>query len=147
MQYCPEISEDGETTSSQGPGCLNITREAGRALNAAVCARDLLKEVTIIFITSTIIWSQVKQQGGNTAPPITENWIKDLLSMGLPIRTRPSFPLSQSLPSGSFLYLFIRGQEASYPYPSEDRKNENYNHRKLIKLITWTTALSNSMKL
>ena len=35
----------------------------------------------------------------------------------------------------------------SYPYSSEDRQNENHNHRKLIKLITWTTALSNSMKL
>ena len=31
-----------------------------------------------------------------------ENWIKDLQSMALPIRTRPSFLLSQSLPSGSF---------------------------------------------
>ena len=30
-------------------------------------AWDLLKEVAIIFITSTIIWPQVKQQGGNTA--------------------------------------------------------------------------------
>ena len=30
----------------------------------------VLKEVTIIFITSTIVWSQVKQQGGNTAPLI-----------------------------------------------------------------------------
>ena len=28
--------------------------------------------------------------------------MKDLLSMALPIRTRPSFPLSQSLPSGNF---------------------------------------------
>ena len=33
------------------------------------------------------------------------------------------------------------------PYPSEGRQNENHNHRKLLKLITWTTALSNSMKL
>ena len=30
----------------------------------------LLKEVTIIFITFTIVWSQVKQLGGNTALPI-----------------------------------------------------------------------------
>ena len=38
------------------------------ALSAAVSARDLLKEVTIIIITSTIVWSQVKQRcGGNTA--------------------------------------------------------------------------------
>ena len=27
------------------------------------------------------------------------------------------------------------------------RRNENHNHRKQTKLITWTTALSNSMKL
>ena len=31
--------------------------------------------------------------------------------------------------------------------PSEHRQNENHNHRKLSKLTTWTTALSNSMKL
>ena len=59
--------------------------------------------------------------------------------MAPPIRTRPSFPLSQSLPSVSSI--------ASNLYPSEDQQNENHNHRKLIKLITWTTALSNSMKL
>ena len=33
-------------------------------------AWDLLKEVTIIFITSTIVWPQVKQQVENTALPI-----------------------------------------------------------------------------
>ena len=59
---------------------------------------------------------------------------KDLLNLAPPIRTRPSFHLSQYLPSGSF-------------YASEGRQNENHNHRKLIKLISWTTALSNSMKL
>ena len=37
--------------------------------------------------------------------------------------------------------------QASYPHPSEGRQNENHNHRKLTKLITWATALSNSMKL
>ena len=39
-------------------------------LSMVVCAWDLLKEVAIIFITSTIVWSQVKQQGRNTALPI-----------------------------------------------------------------------------
>ena len=39
-------------------------------LSAAVSVWDLLKEVAINFITSTIGWSQVKQQGGNTALPI-----------------------------------------------------------------------------
>ena len=33
------------------------------------------------------------------------------------------------------------------PLPSEGRQNENHNHRKLTNLTTWTTALSNSMKL
>ena len=42
----------------------------GGALRVAVLAGDLLKEVAIIFINSTIVWPQVKQQGGNTAPPI-----------------------------------------------------------------------------
>ena len=70
------------------------------AVHSSACMGPY-EEVTIIFITSTIVWPQVKQQ--ETQPcPSTENWIKDLLSMALPIRTRPSFPLSQSLPSGSF---------------------------------------------
>ena len=33
-----------------------------------------------------------------------------------------------------------------YPYPSEGRQNENHSHRKLTKLITWITALSNSIR-
>ena len=38
--------------------------------------------IIIIFITSTTVWPQVKQQG--TQPhPSTENWIKDLLNMAL----------------------------------------------------------------
>ena len=28
--------------------------------------------------------------------------------------------------------------QASYPHPSEGRENENHNHRKLTKLITWS---------
>ena len=43
-------------------------RVRGTECNSA--STDLLKEVTIIFITSTIVWSQVKQQGRNTALPI-----------------------------------------------------------------------------
>ena len=41
------------------------------ALNAAVSAWNLFKEVAIIFITSTIVFPQVKQQGGNIALPIS----------------------------------------------------------------------------
>ena len=42
------------------------------ALSWAVHAWDLLKEVTIIFMTSTIVWPQVKQQGMNTVPSIKQ---------------------------------------------------------------------------
>ena len=34
-----------------------------------------------------------------------------------------------------------------YLHPSEDRQNENHNHRKLTELITWITTLCNSVKL
>jgi len=37
------------------------------ALSEAMHAQDILKEVTIVFITSTIVWSQIKQQGRNAA--------------------------------------------------------------------------------
>ena len=59
--------------------------------------------------------------------------------MDLHIRARPSFSLSQNLPSGSFLKSLI--------HIIRGRQNENHHHRKLTKLIIWTTALSNSMKL
>ena len=60
------------------------------------------EESPIVFITSTIVWPQVNNREGTQLYPSTENWIKDLLSMPPPIRIRPSFPLSESLPSGSF---------------------------------------------
>ena len=62
---------------------------ASWTLSVAVHAQDFLKKVAII-------------REGTQPHPSTEDWIKDLLSMALPIRTRPSFPYSQSLPSGSF---------------------------------------------
>ena len=83
------------------------------ALSVAVSARDLLKEVTIIFITSTIVCPQVNNREGTQLYPSTEYWIKDLLSMTPPIRTRPSFPsvsLSYLEASISLLSLSIRGQ-------------------------------------
>ena len=68
----------------------------------AVPAWDLLRVGTIFLITSTIVWPQVNSREGTQLHPSTENCIKDLLSMALLIRTRSSFPLSQSVPLGSF---------------------------------------------
>ena len=58
--------------------------------------------------------------------------------MAPPIRTRLNFPLSQSLPSGSFHKPLI------FLHQRADRMKTTI--RKLTNLITWTTALSNSMK-
>ena len=76
------------------------------ARTVAVHAWDLLREVKI-FITSTIVWPQVNSREGTQLHLSTKNWIKDLLSMTLSIRTRPSIPLSQSIPSGHFHKPFI----------------------------------------
>ena len=104
------------------------------ALNVAVCAWNLLKEVTIIFITSTIVWPQVNNREGTQPHPSTENRTKDLLIMALPIRKRPRFPLvslSSQEASINLLSFSMRGQT--------DRK---LHLRKLTNLITRTTALS-----
>ena len=57
--------------------------DSGRlhVLNTTAQAKDLWKEVTIIFITPVIVWSQVKQQGGNTALPINRKLDSNLLSL------------------------------------------------------------------
>ena len=77
------------------------------ALSAELYAWDLLKEVAINFITSTIVCLRSNSRKGTQSCPSTENWIKDLQSIAPPIRTRSSFPLSQSLPSGNFLKPLI----------------------------------------
>ena len=47
---------------------------------------------------------QAKNRERTQPRPRTESWIKDLLSMAPPIRIRPSFPHSQSLPLGRASY-------------------------------------------
>ena len=71
--------------------------------------------------------------------PSTENWIKDLLSTALAITTRSSFPHSHSLPSGSF--------HKPHPYSLRGQTEWKSESQKTNKLITWTTAWSNSVKL
>ena len=63
---------------------------------------DVFREVTIIFITCPIVWSQVNSKEGAQLHPSTENWNKDILSMDPPSSTRLSIPLHQSVPSRSF---------------------------------------------
>ena len=60
------------------------------------------EEKTLHMDITTIVWPQVNNREGIQPHPSTENWIKGLLSMVLPTRTRLSFCLSQSFPTGSF---------------------------------------------
>ena len=52
-------------------------------------------------------WTEIAG-GGTQLHPSTENWIKNLLGMATPIRTKPSFPVGHSLPSDSFHKPLIR---------------------------------------
>ena len=108
------------------------------ALNVAVHAWDILKEAPIIFITSTIVWPQVNNREGTQPHPSTQNWIKDLSSMA---HTSEQDAISSS--------VRFSHQEAPICLLSfsVDRQTENHNHRKLTNLITWNTALSNTLKL
>ena len=64
------ISHSCERPGVSGGGVGWRPAAGSGALSSAVPAWDLLKEVTIIFTISTIVWSQVKQLGGNTTLPI-----------------------------------------------------------------------------
>ena len=61
-------------------------------LGAAVHAWDLLMEVDIIFITCTIVWPQVKQQGENTAPPINRKLNLRFTEHGPDLQNKTQFP-------------------------------------------------------
>ena len=52
----------GQWWSAEGLGALSV----------AVPGLDMLKELAINFIISTIVWFQVKQQGRNIGPPINK---------------------------------------------------------------------------
>ena len=63
--------------------------------------------------------------------PSSENWIKDILGTALPTRARPTFPHSQSLPSGSFtslLSLSFRGQTEWKPQLQKTNQTVHLDH-------------------
>ena len=82
-------------------------------------------------ISLTIVWPQAKQQGRNAALPINRKLDERFTEHGPTHQNKTQVP----------------PQSVSPMPPSEGRQNENHNNRKLTKLITWITALSNSMKL
>ena len=105
------------------------------ALNTTVHAQDLLQDVAIIFITPTIVWSQVKQQEGNTAPPTNRKFDWRFTNHDPAHQKRPSFPHSQSLPSGSFHKpLILISQRAGR---MRTTITENWSHRPQPCLAQW----------
>ena len=98
---------------------------------------QILQEVGKVVWYSHLLnnFPQVKQQG---ALP-TENYAEDARH-GPAYQNKTQFTPQSVSPIRKL-------PEASYPDPSEDGQNDTHNHRRLIKLITWTTALSNSTKL
>ena len=67
------VNKDLSVNVQESPAEMWFDSGLLHALNTTVHAKELLKEVTIIFITPVIVWSQVKKQGGNTALPINRN--------------------------------------------------------------------------
>ena len=116
---CPGVSSGGVAWwwPSAGLGVLSI----------AVCAWDLLKEVTITFITSTIVWPQVNSRVGTQLHPSTEIGL-NLLIMAPPIRTRPSYPLvSLSHQEAAISLLSFSTREQTDWKPQSQKTNQS-NH-------------------
>ena len=81
---CTRTQEKGAATPKETDPDVPVSVQESLVRRVLVVARcraggtegsgaswDLLKEATVILIASTTVWSQVKQQGGTTAPPIS----------------------------------------------------------------------------
>ena len=90
-----------------------------------------------------LLQAKTRGRGGAEFCQSAENWIKYLLSMAL--------NHSQSLSSGnlhkSLTFIHQRADRRSKKLQSHGPQNENHNHRKLNKMITWIIAFCNSVKL
>ena len=73
--------------------------------NACVLSQRCHPTISSSVIHLSSLLQSFSASGSFPMSPSTENWIKDLLSMAPPIRTRPT---SHSLPSGSFHKPLIR---------------------------------------
>ena len=68
----PRLASEFPGVSSRGMGWWWPAAGLG-TLSEVVHAWDLLREITIIFITSTIVWPQVNSRKGTQLHPSTEN--------------------------------------------------------------------------
>ena len=102
-----------------------------KALSAAMPAWDILKEVTVIFITSTIVQAQVKQQWGNTDLPINRKldyWFIEHSTIHQKKTQFPPVSLSHQEASISLLSLPIRGQTEWKPQSQKMTQTDYKDH-------------------
>ena len=100
----------------------------------SVCPRHL-KEITVIFITTTKFALRSNNGEGIQPPPINKVGL-DLLNTAPPIRTRPSSPQSQFLPLGSFHKLLIY-QRADWMKTTITENYSNWSHGPQPCLTQW----------
>ena len=81
-----------------------------------------------------VVSSQTTNREGAQPHPSINNWIKDILSMFLPTRVRPSF--LQPIP------LIGKLAQASYPHPSEGRNRSSKNYNLTVSRMKTTVTES-----
>ena len=114
------------TKYSQGTISIYVTRERVKSAESWAPIWPTESESTFLSVVQII-------------SPTHQQKIKLKFYWAWPPEQDPVFPTNS--PSHQ------EALQASYPHPSEGRQNENHNHRKLTKMITWATALCNSVKL
>ena len=103
----------------------------GQGTECSSVCMDLLNKVTIVFITSTIVWPQIKQQGGNS--PAHQQKIGFKISWAWPHPSEqdwvlPSITLSHQEASLSLLSLSIRGQTEWKPQSQKTNQSDHVDH-------------------
>ena len=94
------------------------------------------------FLTIWELLGQTAIREGAQPNPLADNWIKDYLANPCTGRAGPSFPPSQSLPSGNVhspLILIHQMADRSKNLIIPQLSKENQYHRNLTKMITYET--------
>ena len=123
IQTCPWVSRSLQQRHGSVVACFKV-----RGTECSSGCRDLLKEVTIIFITSTIVWPQVKQQEGNSPTHQQQIGWKIYWTWPHPSEQDPVSPtvsISHQEASISLLYLSFRGQTG---WKLQSKKTNQTNH-------------------
>ena len=127
----PRLAHECPGVSSRGLGRQWPAAGSG-PLSEAVRAWDLLKEVATIFITSTIVWPQVKQQRENTALPINRKLDEIFTEHGPAHQNKNQSSLQSLSPIRklplSLLTLSIRGQTEWKPQSQKTNQTDLMDH-------------------